>query len=44
MITYGIKDAARVAFYKKSDGKLAAYFPFGNSLKSYPLLKSSMVE
>lgn len=32
MIYYGVKDCARLAFYRKSDNKLAAYFPFGNSL------------
>jgi len=29
---YGIKDACKLAFYKKSDGSLAAYFPYGNSI------------
>lgn len=29
---YGIKNACKMAFYKKSDGSLAAYFPFGNSI------------
>lgn len=29
---YGIKNACKLAFYKKSDGSLAAYFPFGNSM------------
>lgn len=32
MINYGVKNCAKLAFYKKSDGKLFAYFPFGNSL------------
>lgn len=32
MVYYGIKDCAKLAFYKKSDGKLFAYFPFGNSM------------
>lgn len=29
---YGIKNACKLAFYKKSDDSLAAYFPFGNSM------------
>lgn len=29
---YGVKNACKLAFYKKSDGSLAAYFPFGNSI------------
>lgn len=33
MVTYGIKNCAKLAFYGKSDGLLKAYFPFGNSLK-----------
>lgn len=32
MINYGVKNCAKLAFYKKSDGTLAAYFPFGNSM------------
>jgi hypothetical protein len=32
MINYGIKNCAKLAFYKKSTGTLAAYFPFGNSM------------
>ena len=29
---YGVKNAARMAFYNKSTGALAAYFPFGNAM------------
>jgi hypothetical protein len=32
MINYGVKNCAKLAFYKKSTGALAAYFPFGNSM------------
>ncbi len=32
MVYYGVKNACKMAFYKKSDGSLAAYFPFGNSM------------
>jgi hypothetical protein len=32
MINYGVKDCAKLAFYKKSDNSLFAYFPFGNSM------------
>lgn len=32
MVNYGIKNCCKLAFYKKSTGALAAYFPFGNSL------------
>lgn len=33
MINYGVKNCAKLAFYKKSDNSLFAYFPFGNSMK-----------
>lgn len=29
---FGVKNACKLAFYKKSDDSLAAYFPFGNSM------------
>lgn len=29
---YGVKNCAKLAFYEKDTGKLAAYFPFGNSM------------
>lgn len=29
---YGVKNCCKLAFYNKEDGKLFAYFPFGNSL------------
>lgn len=32
MVNYGVKNCAKLAFYKKSTGTLAAYFPFGNSM------------
>jgi hypothetical protein len=32
MVNYGVKNCAKLAFYKKSTGALAAYFPFGNSM------------
>lgn len=32
MVYYGIKNCCKLAFYNKSTGALAAYFPFGNTL------------